>query len=161
MKLKIVLVAILIVGLGVGLGAGIFITKTKDKAVITDLKSKLQQSEDKNRSSGEIVSQLANQLQQTKIELEQIRQAAASTTPAAAQAVNAPAANQTTSAAPDTNAGTGDTKVYVIKSGDSLWSIAKNQLGNSNRINDILKLNPQITAKSNLVVGAKLKLPAK
>ena len=48
---------------------------------------------------------------------------------------------------------------YVVKSGDSLWMIAKKQLGRGNRYNEIVSLNG---LKSTVIrPGQKLKLPKK
>jgi nucleoid-associated protein YgaU len=158
---KVVLVIILIVALGAGLAAGIFITNTKSKATIANLQSKMQQSEvssqERIRNYESIVTRLSNELQRANIEIEKLKNPA----PAAEEAVTATAGNETTAAAPAEGSIPEAAKLYTIKSGDSLWSIAKNQLGNGNRVNDILKLNPKISAKSNLVVGTQLKIPAK
>jgi nucleoid-associated protein YgaU len=51
--------------------------------------------------------------------------------------------------------------VYVVKEGDNLWKIAKKQLGNGARYNEILTLNPHIAKDKPLIVGSKLTLPAK
>ena len=161
MKQTIVLVIVAIVGLGVGAAIGIIITNSKSKAAIADMQAKMQQSEassqEKLRNCGNIVTRLSNELQRAQIEVQTLKNPA----PAAEGAVTATAGNETTAAAPDGNAIATDTKEYTIKSGDSLWSIAQNQLGNSNRLNEILKLNPKISAKSNLTIGTKLKIPVK
>jgi nucleoid-associated protein YgaU len=168
MKKVVLIIIIVIVALGAGVGAGIFITNAKNKTVIADMQKKMQQSEaasqEKIRNNGVIISQLMNELQQTKGELEKLKPTAPpapATAPTTTASVTAPAGNATTAAAPADNSIPTDAKQYTIKSGDSLWSIAKSQLGNGNRVNDILKLNPKLTAKSNLVVGSKLILPAK
>ncbi len=161
MKQKVVLVIIAIVGLGVGLAVGIVITNSKSKAAIARLQQSEASSQEKIRGYNDIVIQLNNELRQAKIELEQLKQAAPTTSPAAEQAVTVPAVNEKTAAAPADNSIPENTNLYTIKSGDSLWSIAQKQLGDGNRFKEILKLNPQISAKGNLVVGAKLKIPAK
>jgi len=165
MKKVVLVIIIVIVALGAGAAAGILITNAKNKTVIADMQTKMQQSDassqEKIRNSTAIINQLMNELQQTKSELEKLKPTAPPAPATATAAVTATAGNATTAAAPADNSSSGPTKEYTIKSGDSLWSIAKNQLGNGNRVNDILKLNPKITAKSNLVVGSKLILPAK
>lgn len=165
MKQAIVLVIIAIVGLGVGLAAGIIITNTKSKAAIANLQANLQakmqqaeaSSQEKIRNCDNTVTRLTGELQLAKLEIQSLK----NPPPPAEQPAAATTGNETAAAAPDGNAIPSDTKLYTIKSGDSLWSIAQNQLGNSNRLKEILKLNPNISAKSNLVVGTKLKLPAK
>jgi LysM repeat protein len=161
MKQKVVLVIIVIVGLGVGLAAGILITNAKSKAAIANLQSKMQQSEtasqERIRNYESIVNRLSNELQRANIEIEKLK----NPTPAGEGAVIATAGNEKTAAAPAEGSIPEAAKLYTIKSGDSLWSIAQKQLGNSNRVKEILKLNPNISAKSNLVVGTQLKIPAK
>ena len=49
---------------------------------------------------------------------------------------------------------------YQVKKGDTLESIAKEQLGDASRVNDILELNPQLSADEKLKVGSIIKLPA-
>lgn len=73
-----------------------------------------------------------------------------------AAAPKAPA--QTT--APTAPAVSGD--AYVVVSGDSLWLIAANQLGNSKRWREIYNLNQSIIANPELIfAGQKLAMPAK
>ena len=48
---------------------------------------------------------------------------------------------------------------YQVKKGDTLESIAKEQLGDALRIDDILALNPQLSADEKLKVGSIIKLP--
>lgn len=51
---------------------------------------------------------------------------------------------------------------YVVVVGDSLWLIAKNQLGNGNRWEEIYALNQAILVNPNLIfAGQKLAIPAK
>jgi nucleoid-associated protein YgaU len=50
---------------------------------------------------------------------------------------------------------------YIIKDGDNLWNIAAAQLGKGIRYKEILALNPGLSEKKELVVGSKIKLPAK
>jgi len=51
---------------------------------------------------------------------------------------------------------------YVVRQGDSLWRIAAEQLGDGSRYNEIAKLNANIIAdEDNLVLGMRLKLPAR
>ena len=51
---------------------------------------------------------------------------------------------------------------YVVRQGDSLWRIAAERLGDGSRYNEIAKLNANIIAdEDNLVLGMRLKLPAR
>ncbi len=59
-----------------------------------------------------------------------------------------------------TPAASGD--AYVVAVGDSLWLIAKNQLGNGNRWTEIYNLNQNILVKPELIfAGQKLAMPGK
>jgi nucleoid-associated protein YgaU len=49
---------------------------------------------------------------------------------------------------------------YVVKENDTLWKIEARNLGDGNRFNEIAQLNRSINP-DNLVVGTKLRLPAK
>lgn len=48
---------------------------------------------------------------------------------------------------------------YLVVAGDSLWSIARDQLGNGTRYKEILALNPTLTNDKPLKIGTQLKLP--
>ena len=49
---------------------------------------------------------------------------------------------------------------YVVRQGDSLWSIAGEQLGNGSRYKEISKLNSDVLEDENdLTVGMRLSLP--
>jgi nucleoid-associated protein YgaU len=52
-----------------------------------------------------------------------------------------------------------DETAYTVIEGDSLWKIAKEQLGKGTRYKEILALNPQISQNVPLAIGTKLKLP--
>lgn len=166
MKQVIVLVIIAaIIGLGAGLTAGIMVTNSKSKAAIADMQAKMQQSEassqEKIRAYETIVNGLNSELQLAKTEIELLKTPAPAAAPAADEIVIPTLEGEKTAAAPADNSITGTTKLYTIQNGDSLWSIAQKQLGNGSRFKEILKLNPKISAKSNLVVGSKLNIPAK
>jgi nucleoid-associated protein YgaU len=49
--------------------------------------------------------------------------------------------------------------IYIVVQGDTLWSIAKKQLGSGSHHNEILALNPQITRDQPLAIGTKLNMP--
>ena len=61
-------------------------------------------------------------------------------------------------AATDAQASAGES-VYIVVEGDSLWSIAKKQLGSGARHKEILALNPHVTKDKPLTIGTKLKMP--
>jgi nucleoid-associated protein YgaU len=94
-----------------------------------DCSQKLASAETQNKALTQRVAELENQLSKADV--------------AATQRSQEPAAGS----------------VYVVKFGDSLWSIAKNELGSGARYEDILAQNPGLTEE--LAVGSKLKLPAK
>ena len=49
---------------------------------------------------------------------------------------------------------------YVVKEGDSLWSIAAEKLGNGSRYNEISKLNTDVLKNDHdLTIGMRLSLP--
>jgi nucleoid-associated protein YgaU len=63
-------------------------------------------------------------------------------------------------AAPPTAAAAGD-REYVVKSGDSLWSIAKNQLGSDKYVSALREANSDVLkGGDDLKIGMKLRLPA-
>jgi nucleoid-associated protein YgaU len=143
MRRQIVLyVIIALLGVGVGIGGGMLITKSKadkSKAIIADLQLKMQKSEmmsqEKIQDANAEIMRLKSELMQVKPELEQVRSG---------------------SAEPATTA-------YIVKEGDSLWKIAKSQLGDGNRYKEIVKLNPNIEGynKGYIAVGTKLKIPTR
>jgi hypothetical protein len=53
---------------------------------------------------------------------------------------------------------TPSTKVYRVRSGDTLWSIAQHQLGDGNRWHEIARLN-HLRDPNHLRIGQKLRLP--
>lgn len=56
----------------------------------------------------------------------------------------------------------GQSRVYVVREGDSLWEIAADKLGDGSRYNEIVKLNSHvIDDEDTLTVGMRLKLPAR
>ena len=55
------------------------------------------------------------------------------------------------------NAGSGTTKTYTVKTGDTLWDIAKNLLGNGARYKEIVSLNN--LHSSIIYPGHVLKIP--
>ena len=53
-------------------------------------------------------------------------------------------------------------RLYVVRDGDSLWKIAAEQLGNGSRYKEVAKLNTDIlNDEDNLLVGLRLKIPAR
>jgi nucleoid-associated protein YgaU len=56
----------------------------------------------------------------------------------------------------------GQSTVYVVREGDSLWEIAADKLGDGSRYNEIAKLNADvIDDEDTLTVGMRLKLPVR
>lgn len=161
MKTAIVIVIIAILGIGAGLAAGIMITNSKNKVIVADMQAKMQKSEteaqERIRGYETIVNDLNGRLQLAKMEIEVLKTPASAAEEAAAPTIEI----EKTAAATTDGSISENTNLYTIQSGDSLWSIAQKQLGNGSRFKEILKLNPKISAKSNLVVGSKLKMPAK
>jgi LysM repeat protein len=81
------------------------------------------------------------------------RRPAAPAPSAAARPAVAPPAPPAPAAAPSARGG-----AYTVKSGDTLWTIAKRQLGDARRVNEIAALNG-LKEPYRLRVGEKLKLP--
>lgn len=52
------------------------------------------------------------------------------------------------------------TAIHVVQSGEGLWEIAEEKLGNGNRYKEILKLNKAIKNPDEIPAGMRLKLPA-
>ncbi len=97
--------------------------------------------------------------------------APANAAPAAAPANPAPAAANpavtpkapgvgTTNPVETPSASTAMPAAYVVKKGQSLWSIAAERLGNGERYREIIELNPQLRDPGQLETGMELKLPA-
>lgn len=56
---------------------------------------------------------------------------------------------------------TKQSRQYIVREGDSLWSIAGEQLGNGSRYKEISKLNADVLENENdLTLGMRLSLPA-
>jgi nucleoid-associated protein YgaU len=53
-------------------------------------------------------------------------------------------------------------KIYVVKDGDSLWSIAEEKLGNGTRYQEIAKLNKSnLRSEDDIFVGMRLRVPGR
>jgi len=50
--------------------------------------------------------------------------------------------------------------IYFVRSGDTLASIARKQLGDEKRADEIVKANPGLNGRKPLKVGSKIVLPA-
>ena len=161
-----VYVIISLLGLGIGVGSGVLITKSKvdkNKAIIADLQSRMQKSEmisqERIQNADAKIVRLNSELTQAKTELEQVKIGggeAAITNPAENTGVK-----DTAGEAMD-NTQSIETRVYIVKDGDSFWEIAASQLGDANRYKEIIKLNPNVsTNDKNLAVGMKLKMPTR
>ncbi|MCI0499532.1 MAG: LysM peptidoglycan-binding domain-containing protein [Planctomycetales bacterium] len=190
MKQQITAVGIIaLVCVGVGIGAGMLIMKpklAKSASAVEEMQLQMMQSK---AESEDVIKRAVDQVTQLKAELARASSAAAQykndlaraameidrlktagprpaegqTTPAAVPAgtpaspAAAPAAGSAASA-PRTAVAAVD---YVVKDGDSFWKIAAAQLGSGIRYKEILALNPQLKEDSTLVVGSKIKIPAK
>jgi LysM repeat protein len=81
--------------------------------------------------------------------------------PVVEQPVAKPAKKETKAAASNTKSAAAKTtggKVHVVKSGESLWTIAKKELGDGSRWKEIQQLNGLAKPEA-IKVGMKLKLP--
>jgi nucleoid-associated protein YgaU len=171
MKQKLVIVVITVVALGAGFAGGFILADKKGKNTVTDIQTRMQQSEAASRARisnyDNIVNKLSGELQIARLEIEGLksqgiqpesqepqRQTQQSVTISRQQP-------QQPAELPDGPPDGVNVKYYTIQSGDSFWSIAQKQLGNGSRYMEILKLNPKFSEKSRLVVGSKLMLPAK
>jgi len=91
----------------------------------------------------------------------------------ASEAAPAPEPEEVEPSAPDANAvdepqapaaaapeqGNAEPASYTVKAGQSLWSIATEQLGNGERFRDILRLNPALRNPNAIYPGLELKMP--
>ncbi len=60
------------------------------------------------------------------------------------------------------SSGTNKDRWYAVRQGDSLWTIAAEQLGNGSRFSEISKLNTDTLNNENiLVIGMRLRMPAR
>jgi len=53
----------------------------------------------------------------------------------------------------------GDANFYTVKAGQTLWSIAVEQLGDGERFREILRLNPQLRNPNAIYPGLRLRMP--
>ncbi|HAL45221.1 MAG: hypothetical protein A2Y12_04575 [Planctomycetes bacterium GWF2_42_9] len=187
MKKNIIIVVLVIGCVAIGAAGGFFVTNSKNKTVLTamqaDFQKEITKTQETLRGYNIMIDNLNGQLQIAKLELdtyksgtapvESLDTASAQTTestttasaPQSQPVTRKPVARQSTASQtlqyemPD--GPPAGSKQYTIQSGDSLWSIAQKQLGNGTRFQEILKLNPRLTAKSSLVVGSRINLPAK
>jgi Tfp pilus assembly protein FimV len=154
MKKVILILLVMAISAGAGLAAGIMFANHKNKAVIADMQAKLDKSDtdaqQKNRYYDNLVSKLSGELRQARAEITLLK------TPPQPQTEEAPSISVSAETPLPEN-----TTLYTVQTGDSLWIIAKNQLGSGSRFNEILKLNPNISENSTLAVGSTLKIPAK
>jgi len=169
MKQTLLLAVIGVAGLAVGFGGGFALSHTKSKTVISDMQAKMQQTEASSQQKisnyDRMVSRLTTELQLANMELEKLKSAAPvemadSTSRTAGSAARTEIDVEYEKPDGPTSMDA-NTRLYKIQSGDSLWAIAQRELGNGSRYTEILKLNPKISEKSNLVVGSNLKIPAK
>jgi len=64
--------------------------------------------------------------------------------------------------APEISAGSAIEHEYIVKPGDSLWLIAKNELGSEKMVGELREANSDVLKGSDsLKVGTKLTIPAK
>lgn len=75
------------------------------------------------------------------------------------QKIRIPTAAKPTAPAPETPASESTPRTYTVKRGDSLWKIAKEQLGAGKRYVEIMALNGMKSAGEVILPGQVLKLP--
>lgn len=114
---------------------------------------KIESLQKENQILNQRVAELEGQLAQTEAAVVQSRAVQAQAAPQPVQV-----RDTIPTAAPAVQPQAAQSQ-YIVKKGDTLWKIARKQLGNGSRFNEILALNPQITKDSPLAIGSKLMLP--
>lgn len=105
--------------------------------------------QDENQRLADRVAELEYALERQHAEQQQMRQ------------TQTPATGQAFTPTQPTGPALGNTSVYLVVQGDTLYSIARKQLGSGQRYKEILALNPHVAENKPLPIGTKLTLPPK
>ena len=179
----VIYAVVVLVGLAGGTGIGYWAAQSKigeANATIEQLQADQSQAQDELKAVDAEIAKLKGDLSRTQnaavrlnTELTRTKKELGRNQAVLKQALNQqqPATGPAVTPTPQTSAATTVSKPavplpagvreYTIKDGDSLWKIAANELGSGVRLEEILKLNPQITKSTTLTIGTKIKIPAK
>jgi len=111
----------------------------KLKKRVEDLEKRFLLSQNRNKMDEQRVAELETRLRQAMVQPQQ----AAESVPTA------------TTATETVTAGS----IYEVVEGESLWTIAEEQLGEGIHYKEILALNPRIKKQDSLALGMRLNLP--
>lgn len=134
---------------------------------IARLRAELMRTRNDLTKANTDLAKVRSELAQAKTVLEQTiapSSASAAQTPSESTESTRPGAAAAASlAVPSSVSSQGSvaTREYVIKEGDSFWKIAASQLGSGARYKEIIELNPHISPDKPLVIGTKIRIPAK
>ena len=177
MAKQVVIYAIMVlVGLAGGIGLRYWMAGSKimsAKATIDQLQTDQAQTQDKLNTALTDIAKLKSDLSRSRNDAMRLNTELTRTKKELGrnQAVLKQALGQQQPSAPQTRATTTASKTsaqlpagvreYTIKDGDSFWKIAASELGYGARYKEIEALNPEVAAAKNLVIGTKIKIPAK
>lgn len=178
MNNRVIYPVMLLVGVGIGTGAGMLIskpkideqkkqidqlvtqmqtTKTESEGIIQRAATQIAGKESELKRNKELLMQMTAQLSMAKAELNKIK----SQSPEPSITSPGTTEPEVVITTPTGTAATTATVDYTIQDGDSFWKIAEQQLGDGLRYTEILNLNPDISENQTLVIGTKIKIPAR